>query len=101
VAQAEAALKLVNSTDAASRDRGLGLLFDMDRVLGLGLEAADAMVELDGEDKRLFEERLAARKAGDYKRSDELRAALETRGIRVKDTKDGARWERIKEGSAR
>ena len=102
VAQAEAALKLVNSTDAASRDRGLGLLFDMDRVLGLGLEAsATATLELDGEDKRLFEERLAARKAGDYKRSDELRAALETRGIRVKDTKDGARWERIKEGSAR
>src|SRR5258706_747346 len=71
VAQAEAALKLLDSTDAASRDRRLGLLFDMDRVLGLGLEAsATATLELDGEDKRLFEERLAARKAGDYKRSD-------------------------------
>jgi cysteinyl-tRNA synthetase len=102
VAQAEAALKLVNSTDAASRDRGLGLVFDMDRVLGLGLEAsATATDELQGEDRRLFEERLAARKAGDYTRSDELRAALESRGIKVKDTKDGARWERIKEGSAR
>jgi len=102
LAQAEAALKLVNSTDAASRDRGLGLLFDMDRVLGLGLESgAAATLELDGEDKRLFEDRIAARKAGDYGRSDELRVALEARGIRVKDTKDGARWERIKEGSAR
>jgi len=102
LAQAEAALKLVNSTDGASRERGLGLVFDMDRVLGLGLErSASVTVELDGEDRRLFEERLTARKAGDYKRSDELRAALERRGIRVKDTKDGARWERIKEGSAR
>lgn len=102
LAQAEAALKLVNSTDAASRDRGLGLVFDMDRILGLRLEAsATATEELRGEDKRLFDERLAARKAGDYKRSDELRAALEARGIKVKDTKDGARWERIKEGSAR
>jgi len=102
LAQAEAALKLVNSTDGASRDRGLGLLFDMDRVLGLGLEAsAGARAELEGEDKRLFDERLAARKVGDYTRSDELRAALERRGIKVKDTKDGARWERIKEGSAR
>ena len=102
LAQAEAALKLVNSTDAPSRDRGLGLLFEMDRVLGLGLEAdAGATLDLDGEDRRLFDERLAARKAGDYKRSDELRAALEQRGIKVKDTKDGARWERIKEGSAR
>ena len=102
LAQAEAALKLVNSTDDASRDRGLGLLFDMDRVLALGLVAsATAMDDLAGDDKRLFDERLAARKAGDYKRSDELRVALEARGIKVKDTKDGARWERIKEGSAR
>ena len=101
IAQAEAALKLVNSTDPASRDRGLGLLYDMDRVLGLGLEASATRIDaLDEGDKRLFDERLAARKAGDYKRSDELRAALEARGIRVKDTKDGARWERIKEGSA-
>ena len=102
LAQAEAGLKLVNSTDDASRDRGLGLLFDFDRVLGLGLESsAAAGDELAGDDKRLFDERLAARKAGNYKRSDELRAALEARGIKVKDTKDGARWERIKEGSAR
>jgi cysteinyl-tRNA synthetase len=102
VAQAEAALKLVTSTDDASRLRGLGLLFDMDRVLGLRLEAsATAADELAGDDRRLFDERLAARKAGDYKRSDELRVALEARGIKVKDTKDGARWERIKEGSAR
>jgi cysteinyl-tRNA synthetase len=102
VAQAEAALKLVNSTDDASRLRGLGLLFDMDRVLGLRLEArATATDDLAGEDRRLFDERLAARKAGDYARSDELRKALEARGIKVKDTKDGARWERIKEGSAR
>jgi cysteinyl-tRNA synthetase len=104
LAQAEAALKLVNSVDDAriERDRGLGLLFDMDRVLGLGLEAsATATDELAGDDKRLFDERLAARRAGDYTRSDELRVALEARGIKVKDTKDGARWERIKEGSAR
>jgi len=102
LAQAEAALKLVNSTDHASRDRGLGLLFDMDRVLALGLQAAaTATDELAGDDQRLFDERLAARRAGEYARSDELRKELEARGIKVKDTKDGARWERIKEGSAR
>ena len=101
LAQAEAALKLVNSTDGPIRARGLGLLFDMDRVLGLGLEAsAMAGDELSADDRQLFEERLAARTAGDYRRSDELRAALEARGIKVKDTKDGARWERIAKGSA-
>ena len=51
-------------------------------------------------DRRCSTERQAARKAGDYKRSDELRVALETHGIRVKDTKDGTRWERIAKGSA-
>jgi len=102
LAQAEAAMKLVNSTDDASRARGLGLVFDMDRVLGLGLESsASATDDLAGDDKRLFDDRIAARTAGDYKRSDELRVALEARGIKVEDTKDGARWERIKEGSAR
>jgi cysteinyl-tRNA synthetase len=104
LAQAEAAFKLVTSSDGASRDRGLGLVFDMDRVLGLGLEAsAHVRDELAAEDKRLIDERAAARAAGDYKRSDELRVALEERGIKVKDTKDGARWERVPtaNGSAR
>ena len=104
LAQAEAAMKLVNSTDGASRDRGLGLVFDMDRVLGLGLEAsATARDELAAAERALIEERAAARAAGDYKRSDELRVALEERGIKVKDTKDGVRWERIPtaKGSAR
>ena len=101
LAQAEAALKLVNSTDEPSRRRGLGLLFDMDRVLGLGLEAsAGASDDLAADDKRLFDERVAARASGDFKRSDELRVALEARGIKVKDTKDGTRWERIAKGSA-
>ncbi len=101
LAQAEAAMKLVNSTDEPSRRRGLGLLFDMDRVLGLGLEAsATATDDLAPDDERLFDERVAARADGDFKRSDELRVALEARGIKVKDTKDGARWERIAKGSA-
>ncbi len=101
LAQAEAALKLVTSSDEPARRRGVGLLFDMDRVLGLGLEtSATARDELDAAARALFEERLAARKAGDYARSDELRVALEERGIKVKDTKDGTRWERIAKGSA-
>ncbi len=100
LAQGEAAMKLVNSTDDASRLRGIGLLFDMDRVLGLGLQdSATATDALSGEDKRLFDDRAAARAAGDFRRSDELRFALEARGIKVKDTKDGTRWERIAKGS--
>lgn len=96
LAQAEAAMKLVNRTDDATRSRGLGLLFDMDRVLGLGLEqSARVREELSGADRTLLAERAAARAAGDYRKSDELRVALEARGIKVKDTKDGTRWERV------
>ncbi|HUQ16846.1 MAG TPA: hypothetical protein VM070_03570, partial [Candidatus Saccharimonadales bacterium] len=99
VAQTEAALKLVNSTDAATQARGLGLVFDMDRVLGLGLEAAVRSDDtLDGADRALLDERTAARAAGDYARSDELRIALEARGIKVKDGKEGTRWERVGTG---
>ena len=96
LAQAEAALGLANSTDVPTRARALGLLFAMDQVLGLGLErAAQLTDELSNEDRALFEERAAARAAGDYARSDELRVALEARGIKVKDNKDGTRWERV------
>jgi len=96
LAQAEAALGLANSTDAPMRARALGLIFAMDRVLGLGLEASVQLSDTLGPDERaLFDDRAAARAAGDYARSDELRVALEARGIRVKDSKDGTRWERV------
>jgi cysteinyl-tRNA synthetase len=43
---------------------------------------------------RLIAERQAARKAKDFKRSDEIRTELLDRGIVLEDTKDGARWKR-------
>ena len=96
LAQAEAALGLANSTDTPTRARALGLIFAMDRVLGLGLEASVQLSDTLGpEERALFDDRAAARAAGDYARSDELRVALEARGIRVKDSKDGTRWERV------
>ena len=53
------------------------------------------------EERAALAERDEARKKGDYKRSDELRAELERRyGIRVKDTKDGTRWERVRRKGA-
>ena len=68
----------------------------MDRVLGLSIkESARKAAALPEEAKRLLAEREDARKNQDFKRSDELRDDLWKRfGIRVKDTKDGQRWER-------
>jgi len=73
------------------------MLFDIDRVLGLSLQSAAATKdELSTEERAVFEQREAARKAGDYARSDTLRKELLERfGIQVKDTKDGTRWERV------
>ena len=96
LAQAEAAVGYATTGDAKTKRRALGLLFDMDRVLGLGLrESAAATAELPAEARALLAERAAARAKKEFKRSDELRDELERRfGIRVKDTKDGQRWER-------
>ncbi len=63
-------------------------------VLGLDLEGAAAEV-LSAEEKLLIEERNDARKAKNWKRSDELRDSLKTRGILVEDGKSGQTWRRV------
>jgi len=96
VAAAEMALNLANEADPAARRRALWLLFDFDRVLGLDLErTARSAADLSAADRAMLDDRAAARAKSDYARSDELRTELERRGIRVKDTKDGQRWERV------
>ena len=96
LAQAEAAVGHAATGDGATKRRALGLLFDMDRVLGLSLrETAEASTTLPSDARALLEERAAARARREFARSDELRDELLRRfGIRVKDTKDGQRWER-------
>lgn len=96
LAAAESALGLANAPTDGERRRSLGLLLRMDEVLGLGVrDWIAAASALDDQERRLLAEREAARAAGDYGRSDELRALLGERGIHVKDTKDGQRWERL------
>jgi cysteinyl-tRNA synthetase len=97
LAAAERAIDLAGSPDVDEQERALWMLFDMDRVLGLALQtAATAKDDLSEEEQRLLERREAARKAGDYARSDVLRRELlERYGVQVKDTKDGTRWERV------
>src|SRR5437762_8260419 len=96
LAQAEFAVGHAATGDVATKRRALGLLFDMDRVLGLSLrDRATESSDLPAEARALLAEREAARAKKDFKRSDELRDELLRRfGIRVKDTKDGQRWDR-------
>ena len=46
---------------------------------------------------KLIEERNAARKAKDYKKSDEIRNKLELMGIKLQDDGDKSTWEYINE----
>jgi cysteinyl-tRNA synthetase len=68
----------------------LGAALAMDRILDLGLaEAREGEIHLDAETRALLEERDRARKARDFKRSDELRAALLAKGFEVQDSPMG------------
>jgi cysteinyl-tRNA synthetase len=58
----------------------------------LGLFLCEPKLKLSVDQQALLEARQQARKAKDFKKSDELRDALKAKGIVVEDTKDGQTW---------
>lgn len=73
-------------------------LLNLDKILGLGLEEAIKEEELPEEVKKLIIERENLRKAGDFKKADEIREKiLKEYGISIEDTKEeGVRWKKVK-----
>ncbi|MGA3324879.1 MAG: cysteine--tRNA ligase [Terriglobia bacterium] len=62
---------------------------------GSGQPAAGLVETLSDEEiEKLIADRAAARRGGDYARSDEIRANLLKAGVILEDTKAGARWKR-------
>ncbi len=61
-------------------------------VCGLIVEKQQEILESDIE--ALIGERQAARKARDFKRADEIRDELLSRGIILEDTREGVKWKR-------
>ena len=84
------ALRSPDETVSAAQKLGLALEFD--KVLGLDLDRAPAQEALAPELAALIKEREAARKAKDFKRSDELRKALSDKGVLIEDTPKGTTW---------
>ena len=67
-------------------------LKDYDDILGV-IGADDSDTE-DTEIEKLIQERTEARKAKNFKRSDEIRNELKARGIVLEDTPQGTKWKR-------
>ena len=65
----------------------------IDSVLGV-FTFERAMLPEEIED--LIEERRRAREWKDYGRADEIRDILKSKGIVIEDTKEGARWKRLR-----
>ena len=84
-----------NVDENSSREFAGGLyeeLFKLSDVLGLKIEKKEEI--LDKEIVDLIQERQAARKAKDFKRADEIRDELLKKGIILKDTREGVKWQR-------
>ncbi|MDQ0116399.1 cysteine--tRNA ligase [Paenibacillus harenae] len=83
-----------NDASAEGLQALLGLLEQLDNVLGL-LPAQEADAELlDADIEQLIVERTEARKAKNWARADEIRDLLVEKNIVLEDTPQGIRWRR-------
>jgi len=67
-----------------------------EEVTALDLFKTEEEEPLPAELAALIAQREAARKAKDFKRSDELRKALSERGVQIEDTPKGTKWKIIR-----
>ena len=84
-----------NVNENSSKEFAAGLyeeLFKLSDVLGLKIEKKEEILDKEIED--LIQDRQAARKAKDFKRADEIRDELLKKGIILKDTREGVKWQR-------
>lgn len=66
----------------------LALALEFDKVLGLDLDLIKTGA-IPEEIKALGEARLLSKKSGDYKKADQLRQEIRSRGYEIEDTRDG------------
>ncbi|MBI2564915.1 cysteine--tRNA ligase [Candidatus Woesearchaeota archaeon] len=69
-------------------------MLEFDKVLGLGLEKVGEE-KLSTELQNLIDKREKAREEKDWKKSDDIRAELQKKGILLEDTPHGVRWKKI------
>lgn len=74
-------------------EKAIALMHDFDSVFGILKEGEKE--EISKEIEQLIEKRQEARKNNDYESADKIRDQLKEKGIILKDTKDGVRWEKV------
>ena len=90
-------VKFVNvNTDESDNGAYLKAVYDELKKLCdiLGIELKKEEVILDSEIEALIEERQQARKSKNFARADEIRDELLAKGIVLKDTREGVKWEK-------
>ena len=90
-------VKYINTNVSAQNSKEclqsyLELLVKLCDVLGLIVDKKEEL--LDEEIEKLIEERQAARKAKNFARADEIRDELLSKGIILKDTREGVKWKK-------
>jgi len=90
-------VKLANSNVSAENSKQV-IVSIKDTILQLcdilGIKATKEQELLDSDIEQLIEERQAARKEKNFRRSDEIRDLLLEKGIILEDTREGVRWKR-------
>ena len=90
-------VKLANTNVTEESSKGTVDYFaekmqQMCRILGIVTEVKEELLDADIE--ALIAERQAARKAKNFARADEIRNELASKGILLKDTREGVKWSR-------
>jgi len=85
-------LLMNNEMSKEDAQKAIKLMKGFDSVIGILKD--EKKQEISEEIKQLIEKRQEARKNNDYKLADKIRDELKDKGIVLKDTKDGVRWEK-------
>jgi cysteinyl-tRNA synthetase len=95
--QALAVLWGVIRNDKLTNIEKMNLVYDFNRVLGLDLDKdiEAGKTNVPAEVMKLVDKRIAAKKAKDFKKADELRDELKALGWEVVDKKDGVEVKQI------
>jgi cysteinyl-tRNA synthetase len=86
---------LIKDKDLKDSEK-LHLIIDFDKVFGLDLaNVIEEKVDIPEDIQKIVDERQAARKNKDFKKSDELRDLLKEKGYVIDDSKDGVKIKKL------